>query len=137
MPALGVGEGGSLVALAQRAFGLLVGPLCLRLRRERSQDQQNALTEERDHEELLHDTEQVTHAAGVVQPAVGLRLLVEVLLGAERDAAAAGEELLPHGLEFGGCVVGGVVVAEGVGDGGEVVVDRGVEKEVGRAQRDR
>ena len=136
MPALGVREGGSLVALAQRALGLLIGPLRLRLNGERSRDQQNALAEERDHEELLHDAEQVTDAAGVVQAAVGLRLLVEVLLAAERDAAAAGEELVPHGLEFGGCVVGGVVVAEGVGDGGEVVVDRRVEKEVGRSQRD-
>ena len=137
MPALGVREGRSLVALAQRAFGLLVSPLCLCLNRERSHDQQNALAEERDHEELLHDAEQVTDAAGVVQAAVGLGLLGEVLLAAEGDAATADEELVPHGLEFGGCVVGGVVVAEGVGDSGDVVVDGRVEKEVGRAQRDR
>ena len=131
MVAFGVREGGSFVALANGSFGLLVCPFRLELRGEENGYQQDSLSEQRDHEELLHHTEEVAHTAGVVQAAVGLRLLVEVVCAANGDSAAAGKQLVPHGLEFGGWVGGGVVVTEGVGDDGEVIMHGGVQEGIG------
>ena len=123
-------EHGLLVALAQRPLRLFVRPLGLEVRRDAHNNEKNALSEEGNHEELLHHAEQVADAARVVEAAVRLALLEEFFPPTGVHTERALQQRVPHTVNGWRGVLEWVVVAEEEHHHAQVVLQRRVENDV-------